>query len=380
MSSPSRPSQIALFWFWLPLALSWLFMGLEGPILHGVISRLDEARVQLAAFGIVLALEIMIESPIIMLLATSTALASDGASYRVLRRFMVHCNVSLTVLAAAMAFTPLGDLVVRTWMGVPDAIADEVGPGLQIMTLWTALIGWRRFLQGILIREGRTRTVGIGTAVRLAASGSTALLLATVSGLTGVEVAAWALMAGVTAEALYAFLVARPVVRRLCETPAEPGHSVDYRQVLRFHLPLAATSVLSLLVQPLVSAGLARMPEPDLTLAAWPVMVGVLMAVRSGSFALPETIIAQLRQGTPAAPLRRFAITLVVGALLAMVVLVATPLLDLYMRVVLDLSEALWPVVTLGLAWGAVLPAVHTLQNALFTQQVQVLADGLWRH
>ena len=61
-----------IFFFWLPLAASWLLMSAEGPILQAAIARLPDMETQLAAFGIVTSLEIAIESPVIMLLATCT--------------------------------------------------------------------------------------------------------------------------------------------------------------------------------------------------------------------------------------------------------------------------------------------------------------------
>ena len=63
-----------IFWFWLPLAASWALMTLEGPTIQATISRLPEATTMLAAAGIVLSMEVTFESPIMMLLATGTAL------------------------------------------------------------------------------------------------------------------------------------------------------------------------------------------------------------------------------------------------------------------------------------------------------------------
>ena len=126
--------------FWLPLAASWLLMGAEGPILQAIIARLADMQIQLAAFGIVFSLEIAIESPVIMLLATSTALATNAANYRTLRRFMIWVNVLCTIVAILVAFTPLYGIIVRQLMGIPREIAAAAQPGMKIMTLWTAAI------------------------------------------------------------------------------------------------------------------------------------------------------------------------------------------------------------------------------------------------
>ena len=214
-----------------------------------------------------------------MLLATSTALCRDHAAYLVLRRFMLWLSLLLTIAAAVVAFTPVYDWIVPGAMGVPEPIAAAARPGMRILTFWSAAIGWRRFYQGILIRFGRTRRVTFGTAVRLLSSGGVAAALALWRKLPGVSVGSCALMAGVLCEAIVVTWLVRPtLVRHLSATPilALPSlttrttnRALTTRHVLNFHAPLAATSLLALLSQPLISAGLARMASPELSLAAF---------------------------------------------------------------------------------------------------------------
>jgi hypothetical protein len=158
----SVTTQRQIFLFWAPLAASWLLMGAEVPVLQVAIARLTDMQTQLAAFGICMSIEIAIESPVIMLLATSTALSTNARNYLTLRRFMIWINVLATAIAFLVAFTRLYDLLVRSVMGMPDRIADAAQPGMRIMTLWTAAIGMRRFYQGVMIRHGRTRAIGRG--------------------------------------------------------------------------------------------------------------------------------------------------------------------------------------------------------------------------
>ena len=79
--------------FWLPLALSWLLMTFEGLWIQGVIGRKPDAETQLAAFGLMFSLSVLIETPVIMLLATSNALSRDRQSFRTLWRFMMAVNI-----------------------------------------------------------------------------------------------------------------------------------------------------------------------------------------------------------------------------------------------------------------------------------------------
>ena len=62
-----------------------------------------------------------------------------------------------TVLHILMGFTPLFDLVVVQLMRVPETLIEPIRLGLQLMVFWSAAIAWRRFIQGILIRHGKTR-------------------------------------------------------------------------------------------------------------------------------------------------------------------------------------------------------------------------------
>ena len=58
-------------------------MSLELPALSAVIARLPNPDINLAAYGgVVFPLALILESPIIMLLAASTALSKDCASYQ----------------------------------------------------------------------------------------------------------------------------------------------------------------------------------------------------------------------------------------------------------------------------------------------------------
>ncbi|HMT22165.1 MAG TPA: hypothetical protein PKE20_13155, partial [Promineifilum sp.] len=132
-----------IFWFWIPLFASWLLMTAEGPLISAAINRLPNEVIMLAAMGIVTSLSVTIESPIINLLATSTALVRDYDSYRLVRRFTIQWCLALTLVAILVAYTPLFDLIVTGWLDVPDEIARWVRPGMQIMIFWSAAIGWR---------------------------------------------------------------------------------------------------------------------------------------------------------------------------------------------------------------------------------------------
>jgi len=104
---------IIIFRTWWPLAASWMLMSLELPAVSATIARLPNPKISLAAYGgLVFPIALIIEAPVIMLLAASTVLSKDYASYQKLRRFMMLAGGSLTLLHILVAFTPLYYVVV----------------------------------------------------------------------------------------------------------------------------------------------------------------------------------------------------------------------------------------------------------------------------
>jgi hypothetical protein len=362
----SVSTQRQIFLFWLPLAASWLLMGVEVPVLQAAIARLADMQTQLAAFGIVMSVEIAIESPVIMLLATSTALSTGARNYFTLRRFMLSINVLATGVALVVAFTPVYDLLVRSLMGIPSNIADAAQPGMRIMTLWTAAIGVRRFYQGVMIRHGQTSSIGYGTAVRLFSSGGTGILLALTTHLPGVYVGSIALMVGVITEAAFVAFAVRGTVKRLLTGIPEPGKRVlSMGDVVRYHAPLAATSLLTLLAQPLIGAGLARMPYPQENLAAWPVVWGIVFMFRSPTFALQETVIALIAEKRLKGAVWKFCRRIGLACSGAMMLVVATPLAGLYIHYVAGLPEHLSRFVAPAVMVGLAFPFINSIHSWL---------------
>ncbi|MFQ5398597.1 MAG: hypothetical protein ACE5E7_03270 [Anaerolineae bacterium] len=359
--------QREIFWFWLPLFASWLLMTTEGPTVSAAINRLPNEVVMLAAQGIVVSLSVTIESPIINLLATSTALVRDRASYLLVRKFTLHWAIFLTAVTVLIAFTPLYDVVVVQLLGTPPEVAVWVRPGLRIMTLWSAAIAWRRFLQGVLIHFDQTSKVAWGTAVRLFASGGTVIGLALWSVLPGVISGAIALMAGVIAEAAYATLAVRPLLRTTLspQGPAADGEALTYRQLLWFHLPLAATALLTLLSQPLVTSTLARLPQPTESLAAWPVLFQIMLMARAAAFALPEAVIALSERPNSFQPVRRFSFILAGVLTLAMAGFVFSPAAALYVFGVQDMTKLVGDLAMSSLTLFLLFPALATITSWL---------------
>lgn len=352
-----------VFKTWWPLAASWLLMGLELPFLSAIVARLPEPEVNLAAYGgVVFPIALVIESPIIMLLAGSTALSKDWASYLKIRRFMMSAGAILTALHVLVAFTPLYDLLVVRLLGVPAEIVEPARVGLMIMTPWTWSIAFRRFNQGVLIRFGHSQAVGVGTLVRL---GANALVLLTgylLHSVPGIVVGAGAVACGVLGEALYTAWRVQPVLRQQVKL-APAVEPLTWNAFYRFYIPLALTSLLLLIWQFMGSGAISRMPLALESLAVWPVLSGLVFMLRSPGVAYNEVVVALMDEPGSAAPLRRFTWLLAGATNLIHLLIALTPISYLWFGQVSALEPELAEMARLGFLIGLPLPALTVLQS-----------------
>ena len=339
-------------------------MGVELPLLSAVIARLADPKIHLAAFGgVVFPLSLLIEAPIIMLLAASTALSKNWASYVLLRRLMSQSAVALTAIHVLIAFTPLYDALVSTLLAVPEKIIEPARIGLQLMTPWTAAIAIRRFQQGVLIRFGQSKVVVMGTAVRLATNVFFLTAGYYAGKFPGIVVATSALAAGVTAEAIMVNVRVQPLLREIHRNESPDDTCLSMRQLLVFYLPLALTPILTLLALPIGSAALSRMPHALESLAVLPVVMGLSFLIRSPGLAYHEVVVALIDQPGAAHSLRRFTVLLATVTSSLLLVITITPLAPLWFGKVSGLSPTLTSIATTGLWFAVLMPALTALES-----------------
>ncbi len=282
-------------------------MALDGPMSVGLISRLGKPEINTAAFLIMMSLSIWIESPIIDLLSTSTTLSKNHQHYVTLSRFVLYLLAGVTVAHFLIVFTPFYWFVTETGLNLKHEVAEAARLGMMIMLLWSAVIGWRRYLQGILIRFGSTRSVGIGTMLRVCVMFGVGVALFYYSHLPSVVIAAIALMTSVAAEAAFVHWLARPVI---AEHLSAESHSdeppLTMKKLTSFHFPLTATTMVHLTTLPVIGAALARMPNPIPSLAGYEVASTILFVHRAPTYSLTDVVITLYKGAASSAALRRF--------------------------------------------------------------------------
>ncbi len=317
-----------IFRFWLPLASTWLMISVEGPLLAALIARLADPTLNLAAYGVAFSFALIIEAPILMIMSASTALSKDADSFRKMRNFTFLLNFLITALMVLALLPPVFRVLAVDLIGLPDDVAGLTHTAMLLLLPWPGVIGYRRFYQGLLIRNNLTRRVAYGTVVRLSTMAATSFGLYFFSRLPGAWVGAAALSAGVTMEAVASRFMAGPTVARLTSgASAVSGPELEYRYIFRFYIPLAMTSMLSLAVHPMITFFVGQSRLAIESLAVIPVVTSLVFVFRSLGLAFQEVAIALMGDDFQGyTQLRNFAGGLMVAATAGLCLIAFTPL------------------------------------------------------
>lgn len=348
--------------FWGPLAATWVMMSIEGPSLTAVIARMAEPKFNLAAYGVAFHIALFIEAPIIMILSAATALVKDYGSFVKLRNYTYSLNAAITLLMLVIVipgiFYPFADHV----LDLDPEISHLTHIGAMILIPWPGAIGFRRFWQGILIREGLTRLVGWGTVVRLLAMAGSAAIMAFVLELDGIIVGTGALSFGVISEAVAARIMVAGSLRKLHSNREKSGEPPTYRAITKFYWPLALTSMIGLAAQPFVTGFLSHSRFSLESLAVWPIVGGFVFLFRGVGLAWQEVVIALTGDKFQHyLPIRNFTIMLATVTSGLLTLIAFTPLSELWYGWFSGLSPQLTEFAVLGTKIMALLPAMSVL-------------------
>jgi hypothetical protein len=363
MNTSGKLTYGRLFIFWVPLALTWLMMAIEQPFLLAFIARMNEAKFNLAAFGIAGSFAMIIEAPIIMLMSASTALVTGRNSYKKLKSFTDILNAGITAIQIIILIPPVFRYIVIHLMEVPEEVARLAHTALIIFIPWAASIGYRRFYQGILIRNNLTRRVTYGTMIRLSVIVTMGLILFR-TGIEGAYVGAGAMSMAVLCEAIATRMMVSGKLKILLQKEDTQNGNITLRSITKFYYPLALTSILSLGVHPFVTFFLGRSYMAIESLAVLPVVTSLVFIFRSLGLSYQEVNIALIGENRQNyRVLRNFALYLGIVLTFLISVLALTPLADLWFINISGLSQELADLSYLPLKIMILMPAMTVLLN-----------------
>lgn len=351
--------------FWFPLSATWLMMSFEGPFLTGIIARMAAPEFNLAAYGVAYTIALIIESPVIMMLSASTALVENKQTFLKLRSFVYLVNAIITLLMVIFIIPSVFNFFAVKLIQLPQNVADLTHMACALLIPWAPAIGYRRFYQGVLIRNNLTRYVAYGTAVRLSSMALTALLLYLFTNTQGIVVGAASLSVGVVLEAFAARLMSIQTIKKVLhdENYSSSQKKISYHEIFQFYYPMALTSFISLGFQPVVVFFIGHSRNSLESLAVLPVINSLVFLWRSVGLSIPEVVIALIKTEKEYLKLRDFSYRLAFIVVVTLGLITLTPLSDLWLLKGAGLSKYLTEFSKFPLMIYTVFPALTVWIN-----------------
>jgi progressive ankylosis protein len=355
---------IKLWQQFIPLSLSDVSMALGDPLTTTTLAHLPDARTNIAAVGVAKTIAIFCESPIIMLLHASNALAPTQASRRALWKFALIASSAMSLLLALTTLPFIFEIVGEGWLGVSSSLTNTIRSTLSIVILWPFAIGWRRYFQGLLIHSGHSNAVAQAGIIRLLVVGGI-LAGGFILKANGAVVAGMSLVWGVIAEAVAVTYLARKLGAtkppELLSTPELPQ---DLAGVWKFYAPLGGTMMLGWGARAALVGIVARSNDGNIALAAWPAAWGLVLVI-ANSTRMVQQIIIRNRKLMPDRVLITFAISVGIFCSLILLSLSGTPIsaaaIGYFIGSDTELIDRVRPVLLIC----AMMPLLVSVQNAL---------------
>ncbi len=251
--------------FFLPLAVTWMLMMITHTIISAGLSRTINPTVSTAAYAVALSLASIIDAPFNMLRQTGMAFISSPQTFQVVRRVTYMTLVFFMAIAIAIGYIPaLEQLVFKDILGVSDELLAATITAFRVTMLLSLANALRCLYQSMILINKHTTYISTGMFLRVGVMVLLIYCFANFHWVVGPLVGSITLVVGLSVEGIVAYWFGRRLI-------PEGDTTVAPRTVWTFYLPLIASSLFVAMGKPFINAGLARMPDAAVYLAAFSV-------------------------------------------------------------------------------------------------------------
>lgn len=270
------------------LAMSDITMALADPFRTIALSRFPFPEVTIAIISVIKSVVLCMESPVLTILHASTALSANHKSHIALRRFTLIISILLTIILLFLCYQPIYVWVFSNVFALTAPILETGKIALILIVPLPAAVAFRRFFQGILIRNRQEKEMSFASIMRLLST-VFVLIIGYYFQLDAICIGAISFVAPAIFEALIVFLSVNKSV--LNDTGEKTDLPVTINQVTRYYLPLGFTSIVVWVGKAALVAIIAHADRGLLAVAAWSVASGFLLPIANSTRMLQQIVI-----------------------------------------------------------------------------------------
>ena len=249
-------------------------------------------------------------------------------------RFSGAIALLLFLIIESVALTDLGDFLFGRLMGASNEVVRQARIASAIMAIWVFPIFIRNIFYALAMLNQKTILITISTSIRLV---SLFIFLFIYSfWLDTAAVGALAMVSCMVLEALFMVIISAPKIRMMDKSKQTYS---SYKDMWRFSWPLMITQVTENGVGLTINFFLGRLANPDLALAGFGVVLGILRTLLSPLRNVVQTAQALIKSRQDLRIMILFATLTVVVFCALVLVTFNTPLRPIILVNVMGLTE-----------------------------------------
>ena len=326
--------------FFVPLILMTELNMISKSVINAALARSPDQNVTLAAFHVAFTLYFAISSSTEVCSLITLAYLKSKRALRPLVRFMTVIVAIPWAVAQALAFTSLGDRAFGGMFGGSEAVVVQAKTAVFLLSLSAPVLLVRSICFGLILMRQKTMFITYATSIRLISLAGSLFVLPRF--LDGAAVGAAALLTCMTIETMVAIFFARKLYRDLPSGDEAGGVTPPgFARQWRFSWPLMLNTSSEMGVITAISIFLGLLANPDLALAAFNIVYGLVSLLMSPMRNLLQTAQTLVKKLSDRRPLFIFALHLIGFFGLLGFVLFHTPLEELILVDAMGLREEL---------------------------------------
>ena len=289
---------------WLPASVNLGIASLLAPAMNALLARADDPEASIAGFSVALGVITIVALPQFRIQQLTLVFLHDQRALRSLRRFVVITAAVVGAISCAAALTPLAELILEGIFAATGDLLTQARAALVALCPLPVFMVARTHLHGAALRLGQARLVWLGTG--LGAGGAVAVSAGLIAaGMQGAAAAGVGTTLAAGLETVMLMAATRNLLRHGLPAHSPRGLDSSLGAVARFFTPLIFASLLPAATTPIVNAALARTSEPETSLAAFAIAIGLFQFLTILLWGAQPSILALLARGERHAPNRR---------------------------------------------------------------------------
>ena len=281
---------------WLPASVNLGIASLLAPAMNALLARVQDPEASIAGFAVALGVITIVALPQFRIQQLTLVFLHDQQALRSLRRFVGMTAAAVGAISFVVALTPLADLILEGVFAATGDLLSQARGALVTLSPLPVFMVARTHLHGAALRLGQARLVWLGTG--LGAGGAVAMSAALIgAGVQGGTAAGAGTTMAAGLETVMLLVATRGMLRH--GLPARSPRRLDSSlgAVARFFTPLIFASLLPSATTPVLNAALARTAEPEASLAAFAIAIGLFQFLSILLWGAQPAILALLARG-----------------------------------------------------------------------------------